>query len=33
MLPLQVVYETLPGWKDDISKCRTWEELPENARR
>ncbi|EFN56347.1 hypothetical protein CHLNCDRAFT_35084 [Chlorella variabilis] len=28
----EVVYETLPGWKQDISKVRTWEDLPENAR-
>lgn len=27
------VYETLQGWNTDISGCRTWEELPENARR
>lgn len=27
------VYEELPGWKQDISGCRTWEELPENARK
>ncbi len=26
------VYETLPGWKSDISQCRSWEELPEEAR-
>ena len=26
------VYETLPGWKCDISKVRSWDELPENAR-
>ena len=26
------VYETLPGWKCDISKVRTWEELPKAAR-
>ena len=26
------IYETLPGWKQDISKCTTWEELPENCR-
>ncbi|MGW5051144.1 adenylosuccinate synthase [Actinokineospora sp. NPDC004072] len=26
------VYETLPGWFEDISHCRTWEELPANAR-
>ncbi len=30
---LQVEYETLPGWKSDISKCQTWDELPENAKR
>ena len=23
------VYESVPGWKQDISKCTTWEELPE----
>ena len=27
------VTEYLPGWKCDISKARTWEELPEAARR
>lgn len=27
------VYTTLPGWKEDISKCRTYEELPENAKK
>ena len=28
------VYEELPGWKgEDISQCRTFEELPENARK
>lgn len=26
------VYETLPGWKEDITNCKTLEELPENAR-
>ncbi|EWC58959.1 Adenylosuccinate synthetase [Actinokineospora spheciospongiae] len=26
------VYEELPGWFEDISACRTWEELPANAR-
>lgn len=25
------VYATLPGWKEDITKARSWEELPENA--
>lgn len=27
------VLETLPGWTEDISSCRTLEDLPENARR
>ncbi len=26
------IYETLPGWKQDISKCTTWAELPENCK-
>jgi len=26
------VYETLPGWKQSISECRAWDDLPENAR-
>ena len=26
------VMTTVPGWQQDISACRTWEELPENAR-
>ena len=26
------VYETLPGWKCDISGCRKWEDLPKEAR-
>ena len=26
------VYETLPGWSEDITSCKTLEELPENAR-
>ena len=26
------VYETLPGWKSDISRCRRFEELPKEAR-
>lgn len=25
------IYETLPGWKSDISKCRVFEELPQAA--
>ena len=24
--------ETVPGWQQSISKCRTWEELPDNAK-
>ena len=27
------VIETVPGWQSDISGIRTWEELPENARK
>lgn len=30
---VEVLYETLPGWKTDISKVRTWEDLPLNARK
>jgi adenylosuccinate synthase len=30
---VEVVYETLPGWKTDITKCRTFDQLPENARK
>jgi len=30
---VEVVYETYPGWMSDISKCRTWDELPENAKK
>ncbi len=26
------VFEEFPGWKEDISKVRTWSELPQNAR-
>ena len=25
------IYETFPGWSEDISVCRTFEELPKNA--
>ena len=28
----EVVYETFPGWSEDISACRSFDELPENAR-
>lgn len=27
----QPVYKVLPGWKEDISKCKTFLELPKNA--
>ncbi len=30
---VEPVYETMPGWSEDTSAVRTWEELPENARR
>lgn len=26
------VYETLPGWTEDISACRTWDSLPDTCR-
>ena len=29
---VEVKYEDIPGWKSDISKCRTWHELPANAK-
>ncbi|KAK2080868.1 hypothetical protein QBZ16_000722 [Prototheca wickerhamii] len=30
---VEVEYETLPGWQQDISKVRTWDDLPENAKK
>lgn len=27
------IYETLPGWQSDTTKCKTWDELPENAQK
>eukprot|EP00164_Ancoracysta_twista_P003581 GFYU01004786.1.p1 GENE.GFYU01004786.1~~GFYU01004786.1.p1 ORF type:complete len:428 (-),score=173.56 GFYU01004786.1:143-1426(-) len=30
---VEVVYETLPGWKSDISKCTKFDELPENCKK
>jgi len=30
---VEVKYETLPGWKEDISKITKFEDLPLNARR
>jgi len=29
---VQPIYQTVPGWKEDISAARTFEELPANAR-
>jgi adenylosuccinate synthase len=26
------VYETLPGWHEELRTCRTWGDLPEAAR-
>lgn len=26
------IVEMLPGWQQDISKCRSFQELPQNAR-
>ena len=28
---VEVVYETMPGWKQSIAHCRTFEELPAEA--
>ena len=28
---VKVIYETLPGWKTNISKCKTFSDLPKNA--
>lgn len=30
---LEPVYETHQGWKQDISKAKTWKDLPENAQK
>ena len=30
---VEVIYETLPGWKSDISKVRSWDDMPENAKK
>jgi len=29
---MQPLSEMLPGWKEPLSDCRSWEDLPENAR-
>jgi len=28
---VETVYETVPGWKEDISQTRSFKELPANA--
>jgi adenylosuccinate synthase len=30
---VKVVYETLPGWKTDIANVRSWDDMPENAKK
>ena len=30
---VEVEYVTFPGWMTSISKCRTFDELPENAKK
>lgn len=30
---VEVVYETLPGWNTPITDCKTYEDLPENAKK
>ncbi len=32
LTPYQPVYEELPGWSEDVSRVRRWEDLPANAR-
>ncbi|KAJ1677659.1 Adenylosuccinate synthase [Spiromyces aspiralis] len=27
----KINYVSFPGWKEDISKCRTWDELPQKC--
>jgi len=33
LLQAEPIYETLPGWKQDISRIRAWDDLPENAKK
>jgi len=33
MSEIEVIYETLPGWTEDISRARNFEDLPVNAQR
>ena len=30
---VEVIYETLPGWKSDTTKAKCWEDLPEKAQK
>ncbi len=30
-MQVEVVYEEWPGWKTDISKVRSWDDLPQAA--
>lgn len=30
---VEVVYETLPGWEEDITQVKSYEDLPENAKK
>ena len=30
---VEVEFEIMPGWTEDISKCRTFDELPENCQK
>lgn len=30
---VEPIYESLPGWKEDISSCLSYEDLPENAKK
>jgi adenylosuccinate synthase len=32
LVPIQPVYETLPGWHDDLSGVRRWDDLPAPTR-
>jgi adenylosuccinate synthase len=29
---VQPIYETMPGWKQDLSQIRRWDDLPHEAR-
>ena len=30
---MEPIYETLPGWKTDLTNIRCYEDLPENAKK